>query len=169
MGYLGIKKIFDEHRVPYMNRTIIQASDLKEKLEMLNLTATNCTIVSIDAQDYYLSVRFKLVRKAVRYYSQQLSLDLQDTIDECLGMISFGMTSTLFTFQDRYYEYDGNEDQDNRGLTIGGYESAWLADLTWSDRLSSTTLENSFERLSLMGSIGTMALLSSEDFDHTIN
>jgi hypothetical protein len=122
-----------------MKRTIIQASDLKETLEKLQLMATNCTIVSsIDAQDYYPSVHFKLVRKALRYYSQHLSLDLQDIIDECLGMISFGMNSTLFTFQGRYYEYDGDGDEDDRGLTIDGYESAWLADLVGAYILDNT-------------------------------
>jgi len=38
-------------------------------------------------------------------------------------MIEFGMGSTFLTFT------NGNVEVDNRGLTIGGYESAWLADL----------------------------------------
>ena len=29
----------------------------------------------------------------------------------------------------KYYEYDGDQEINNKGLTIGGYESAWLADL----------------------------------------
>jgi hypothetical protein len=37
LGYLGIKKIFDTNKVPYNKRTIIQAYDLKEKLENLRL------------------------------------------------------------------------------------------------------------------------------------
>jgi hypothetical protein len=53
----------------------------------------------------------------------------QDTVEVCLEMVRFGMKSTLFTFQDQFYEYDGEENIDDRGLTIGGYESAWLADL----------------------------------------
>jgi hypothetical protein len=44
-------------------------------------------------------------------------------------MISFGMRSTLFTFQDIYYEYEEETDPDDRGLMIGGYESAMLVDL----------------------------------------
>jgi hypothetical protein len=73
MGYLGIKRIFDLNKVPYAKRTIVQASDLKEKLESLNLRVDSCTIVSIDAIDYYPSVHFQLVRKAVEYYSIGLS------------------------------------------------------------------------------------------------
>ena len=40
------------------------------------------------------------------------------------------MSSTLLNFKDKYYIYDGDLAPDDRGLTIGGYESAWLADLT---------------------------------------
>jgi hypothetical protein len=50
-------------------------------------------------------------------------------IRECLKLIHFGMGSTLITFKDKYYEYNGDRDVNNKGLTIGGYESAWLADL----------------------------------------
>ena len=42
------------------------------------------------------------------------------------------MAHTIVQFDGYYYMVDGNEDEDNRGLTIGGYESAWLADLVMS-------------------------------------
>jgi hypothetical protein len=32
----------------------------------------------------------------------------------------------LLTFVEKYYEYGGELDIEDRGLTIGGYESAWL-------------------------------------------
>ena len=45
-------------------------------------------------------------------------------------MVKFGMSSPLLlTFVDQYYECDGDEDPENKCLTIGGYESAWFADL----------------------------------------
>jgi hypothetical protein len=46
-----------------------------------------------------------------------------------LSVIRFGMEDTILTFQDQYYIYDGDQSLDEKGLTIGGYESAWLADL----------------------------------------
>jgi GIY-YIG catalytic domain len=138
MGYLAIKNIFDKKGIAYNKRTIIQASDLKERLEGFDLSCNSCTIMSIDAQDYYPSVRFKLVRRAVEYYSQSLPAETREMIDTCLSMISFGMKSTLFTFQNRYFEYDGDAEVDNRGLTIGGYESAWLADLVGAYILDNT-------------------------------
>jgi hypothetical protein len=36
-------------------------------------------------------------------------------------MVKFGMSSTLLTFIDQYYEYDGDKDPEEKGLTIGGY------------------------------------------------
>jgi hypothetical protein len=44
-------------------------------------------------------------------------------------MIKFGMGNTLLTFVNKYYEYGSNLDVEDRGLMIGRYESAWLADL----------------------------------------
>jgi hypothetical protein len=151
-----------------MAKTIIQASDLKEKLEKLHLSTHNCTIISIDADNNYPSVQFKLVRKAVHYYSQHLDNDVKETIDACSSMICFGMKSTLFTFQDKYYEYDGEEDTDNQGLTIGGYKSAWLADLVGAYILDNT-LQIYFKRLSFMDSTETTALPSYETLSRTLN
>ena len=60
---------------------------------------------------------------------QKLNKDDKNTIKECLEMIKFGIGNTLITFIGRYYEYGGSESINDRGLIIGGYESAWLADL----------------------------------------
>jgi hypothetical protein len=35
----------------------------------------------------------------------------------------------LLTFANNYYGYDGECEIKDKGLTIGGYKSAWLADL----------------------------------------
>jgi hypothetical protein len=44
-------------------------------------------------------------------------------------MIKFGMGNTLLTFVNKYHKYGGNLDVEDRGLTIGGYQLAWLANL----------------------------------------
>ena len=41
------------------------------------------------------------------------------------------MISTLISFDGQYYEYHG-EEREEQGLAIGGYESAFLADLVAS-------------------------------------
>ena len=48
-----------------------------------------------------------------------------------LTIIGFGMSSTLLNFQDKYYEY-GDDGLETKGLSTGGYESAFLADLVAS-------------------------------------
>jgi hypothetical protein len=48
------------------------------------------------------------------------------------------MGNTLITFEDKYFEYDGDRDVNDKGLTIGGYESAWLADLVVAFVLKNT-------------------------------
>ena len=50
-------------------------------------------------------------------------------VNKCLEMIEFGMGNTLLTFWDKYYKYGTLNAVEDKRLTIGGYESAWLADL----------------------------------------
>ena len=39
------------------------------------------------------------------------------------------MSNQLFGFVNKFYKYGQNNEPDERPLTIGGYESSWLADL----------------------------------------
>ena len=138
MGYLAIKRIFDDNKIPYMRNTIIQSSDLKAKLESLHLTQPNTTIVSIDAVNFYPSVKFKLIKESVYHFSQGLATKDKAIINHGLEMIQFGMRSTLLTFQDQYFEYDATDNPEEKGLAIGSYESAWLADLAGAYILDTT-------------------------------
>jgi hypothetical protein len=76
--------------------------------------------------------KYGLIEKAVNYYTQNVSDNDKEVTNICLEFIKFGMCNTLITFVDKYYLYDGDLDFNNRGLTVGGFESAWLADLTIS-------------------------------------
>jgi hypothetical protein len=81
-----------------------------------------------------------LVERAIEFFSHFLGEKQKAKIKVCLKMIAFGMGNTLLTFVDKYYKYDGeHEIKDNKGLTIFGYESAWLADLVVVFILESTT------------------------------
>lgn len=62
----------------------------------------------------------------------------KDKRKDCLQMIKFGMSNTLVSFRDKFFEYGGDEKEDERGLSIGGYESAWLTDLVASYILEET-------------------------------
>ena len=105
---------------------------MKEQIETLGITESNSTVASIDAEMMYPSIKYGLVEKAVLHYSKDLDESDMVTMNTCLEFIKFGMGLTLLTFVDKYYLYDGDVPVNERGLTIGGYESAWLADLVMS-------------------------------------
>jgi hypothetical protein len=48
------------------------------------------------------------------------------------------MGNTLIKFEDKYFEYDGDRNVNDKGLTIDGYELAWLADLVAAVVLGNT-------------------------------
>ena len=55
-------------------KTIVQASDLKEKLENLDLEETKTTIVSLDIESMYPSIKFLMVKKAYQDIKKYASL-----------------------------------------------------------------------------------------------
>jgi hypothetical protein len=61
-----------------------------------------------------------------------------------LKCIHFGIGNTLIRFGDKYFEYDGDRNVNDKGLTIGGYKSALLADLVAA--LFSKTQPSSLKR-----------------------
>ncbi len=63
VGYLGIKNIFDQNGIDYSGSTIIQASQLKETLEKLNIMKDKVTIISFDAVRMYPSIKYKFCKK----------------------------------------------------------------------------------------------------------
>jgi hypothetical protein len=101
-------------------------------LEKLNINKNNNTVILIDIVDFYPSTRFSLIYKAIEYFTENLSLDDKNLIFYCMDLIKFGMKSTLISFKDKIFEYKGNGDEEDRGLAIGGYESAFLADMVVS-------------------------------------
>ena len=71
------------------------------------------------------------MKKAIQFYTKDLPKLELIKIKLCLKLIGFGMGSTLLNFQDKYYQY-GDEGLETKWLAIGGYESAFLADLVAS-------------------------------------
>ena len=64
-------------------------------------------------------------------FHKNLPKSQQSTVKLCLKLSAFGMISSLLTFEEKYYEY-GEKGIETKGLAIGGYESAFLADLVAS-------------------------------------
>jgi hypothetical protein len=52
LGYLGIKKIFDDEKVNYMKKTIVQASHAKGILEKLFINKSSHTVFSLDIESF---------------------------------------------------------------------------------------------------------------------
>ena len=89
------------------------------------------TISSVDTINMYPSIKLATIKKAVRFFARTLTTATKKTINICLELIRFGMSSTLICFDGEYYEYHGGE-KPEQGLEIGGYESAFLSDLVAS-------------------------------------
>ena len=87
----------------------------------------------------YPSIRFSIIQKAVTYYTSHLHSTTRNEIRTCLKTIEFGMASYLITFDDKYCKYKGEGDNNDRGLAIGRYKSAFLADLVTSYLLEKIT------------------------------
>jgi hypothetical protein len=75
---------------------------------------------------------FKAVSNAVKHFATTLPDLKRERINKCLDILQFSMGNTIVTFQDKYYKYGVGADPNRRGLTIGGFESAFLTDLETS-------------------------------------
>ena len=131
IGYLGINRCLDKGKVNYSCFSIVQASNLKDRLEEKKLVREEVPIASVDAINMHPSIKLATIKKAVRFSARTLTTATKKTINLCLELIRFGMSSTLISFDDEYYEYHGREKKE-QGLAIGGYESEFLADLVAS-------------------------------------
>ena len=109
IGYLWIKRCLDKGKVNYSRDSIVQASDLKERLEELGLKREEVTITSVDAINMYSSTKIATIRKEVRYFARKLTRESKKTINLCLDLVHFGMSSTLIYFDGEYYEYHRRE------------------------------------------------------------
>ena len=79
----------------------------------------------------YPSIKPATIREAVRYFARKLTKETKKTINLCLELIHFGMSSTLISFDGGSYEYHGGERKE-QGLENGRYKSAFLDDLVAS-------------------------------------
>ena len=86
-------------------------------------------VVKLDIEAMYPSINYKLVAKAVRYYTRRFSEEEEMRVEAGLDMLKFSMSNCLINFGPEYFQYGKEKNCSQRVLTIGGYDSAWLADL----------------------------------------
>ena len=103
LRYRGIWAAFDRERFRIGQHNIVQASDLKSKLELLNISCNFNTVVSFNAVNIYLSITFAMVEHAVTYYARGFPRDMEALIRICLLFISYSMGHTLITFRGEYF------------------------------------------------------------------
>ena len=99
-------------------------------------------IASVDSINVYPAIKLAIIKKAVIVFAIKLTTETNRTINICLELIQFGMSSTLISFDGEYYKYHG-EKKEYQWLATGGYESDFLADLVASYIFEkSKTLQN---------------------------
>ena len=100
-----MKISLEKVKVNYSRNFIVQISDLKETHEEIGLNKEEVTIASVDAINMYPLIKLATIKKAVRYFARTLTRETKKTINLCLDLIQFGMSSTLISFDGEYYEY----------------------------------------------------------------
>ncbi len=83
----------------------------------------------IDAEKMYPSVKFEQIRRAVNYFLRDVPNKEKEIADRCLEMVKYGIDNCFVTYEDQYWIYGGNFPVEEKGLTIGGFESAFFTDL----------------------------------------
>ena len=81
------------------------------------------TIASVDDININPLIKLSTIKNAVRLFSRELTAATKKTINLCLDLIHFRMSSNPISFLGDYYEYHGGKKYD-QGLGIGGYESS---------------------------------------------
>ena len=66
-------------------------------------------IASDDAINAYLSIILSTIKKVVILFTRKLTTATKKTINICLQLIRFRMSSILISFDGNYYEYHGGE------------------------------------------------------------
>ena len=98
ISYLGIKRCLDKGKVNYSRNSIVQASDLKETLEEMELNKEEVAIASVYAINMYLSIKLATIKKEVRVFARKITREVKKTINLCLDLIQVVMSSTLISF-----------------------------------------------------------------------
>ena len=119
LAYKSIQNLFDRTGVAYGKHTIQNSFHIKSKLKELGFCMDNVAIISLDIKDVYPWCKFKAAKAAVKHCASTIDDHKRASIFKCLDILGFSICNMLVSFQDKYYEYVGDANPDNRGLTIG--------------------------------------------------
>ena len=63
------------------------------------------TIAPVEAINMYPSIKLATIRKILRFFARKLTSETKNTINLCLELIHFGISSNLIPFNREYYKY----------------------------------------------------------------
>ena len=86
-------------------------------------------IAKLDINAMYPSITYELVAEAVRHYVKGFIEEDKMRVEAGLEMLKFSMSNCLINFGEDSFRYEREKDPLKRVLSIGGFSSAWLADL----------------------------------------
>jgi hypothetical protein len=95
LGYLRIKKVFDDANIDHVKKTIAQASHAKSALETWNMKKSTHDVFSLDIESFYPLVTCAPVEIAINCFVENSNMQHKLMIRECLKLIQFGMANTL--------------------------------------------------------------------------
>ena len=65
------------------------------------------TIALVDALNMYPSIKLSTIKKSVIFFARKMTAATNKTINLCLELVYFVMSSTLISFDSEHYEYHG--------------------------------------------------------------
>ena len=95
LGYLTIKETFKKNQIKVGKFTIAQASSLKRDLEELSIDKKMNSIASIDIVNFYLSVSYSMIEKAVQFFGKDLDENERRKLEIGLEMLKLGMSTQI--------------------------------------------------------------------------
>ena len=81
--------MLEKRRANYSRFSIVQAYDLKKRLEELKIKRNKVTIASFDAIHMYLSIKLSIIKNSVRFFARKLTAATKKTINLYLELIHF--------------------------------------------------------------------------------
>ena len=89
------------------------------------------TVISFDVTDMYPNCKHSYIEAAIRHFSADFSADDKARVWEAWRIAKFGMKRVILRNREKYYEFLGSgKDQEDPGLAIGSFESAFFSDCT---------------------------------------
>lgn len=145
IGYRAIEQVFITNSIKISNFTLQNSYDLIDSVKERDFNFENSCLYGIDVVNMYPSISCKLVKRAIDYFSVAVPRAGKAIIRRAWEILQEGMKFNFVTFEGIFYRYRGNGTTENPALSIGNFESAFLADLVMSYIFNSANEQGLFK------------------------